>query len=108
VDCARPAQRLLPKKGLLGASPDLDRLLQDQFKIDAAKANGSSIAFLASTAARRPPARRRVPESSLHPSSACSRPRQKKLKVDAVKVAHHGSKNNTNDELLALIDCPTT
>ncbi len=28
-----------------------------------------------------------------------------RIKVDFVKVAHHGSKVNTNDELLSLIDC---
>lgn len=30
---------------------------------------------------------------------------ENRLKVDFVKVAHHGSKVNTNDELLSLIDC---
>ena len=30
----------------------------------------------------------------------------KRLKVDAVKVAHHGSKNNTDEELVSLIDSP--
>lgn len=30
---------------------------------------------------------------------------EKRLKVDFVKVAHHGSKVNTNNELLSLIDC---
>lgn len=29
----------------------------------------------------------------------------KKLKVDFVKVSHHGSKNNTSNELLDIIDC---
>ena len=27
------------------------------------------------------------------------------LKIDYVKVSHHGSKANTNDELLSLLDC---
>lgn len=31
--------------------------------------------------------------------------KEKKLKVDFVKVAHHGSKFNINNELLDLIDC---
>ena len=40
-------RKFLPKKGLLGAAPSLDRLLKKQFAIDQAKANGSSIAMLA-------------------------------------------------------------
>lgn len=31
--------------------------------------------------------------------------RKEKLKVDYVKISHHGSRNNTNNELLDLIDC---
>jgi hypothetical protein len=102
-------KRFLPKKGLLGVSPDLDKLLQDQFKIDAAKANGSSIAFLAEYDGRSA-----LLLGDAHPDVVAASIRrllssrgQAKLKVDAVKVAHHGSKNNTNDELLALLDCPT-
>jgi beta-lactamase superfamily II metal-dependent hydrolase len=30
-----------------------------------------------------------------------------KLKVDLVKISHHGSKNNTSNEVLDLIDCDT-
>ena len=30
----------------------------------------------------------------------------RRLAVDAVKVAHHGSKNNTDEELVSLIDSP--
>jgi hypothetical protein len=102
-------KKFLPKKGLLGAAPDLDRLLQDQFKIDAAKANGSSIAFLAEYAGKSA----LLLGDAFPDVVAASIKRllkargQRKLKVDAVKVAHHGSKNNTNDELLALIDCPS-
>ncbi len=29
-----------------------------------------------------------------------------RLKVDAVKISHHGSKNNTSMELLDRLDCP--
>lgn len=102
-------KKFLPKKGLLGVAPDLDRLLQDQFKIDAAKANGSSIAFLAEYDGRGA-----LLLGDAHPDVVAASIRrllkargQAKLKVDAVKVAHHGSKNNTNDDLLALIDSPT-
>lgn len=29
-----------------------------------------------------------------------------KIKIDVVKLSHHGSKKNTNDTLLGVIDCP--
>jgi beta-lactamase superfamily II metal-dependent hydrolase len=102
-------KKFLPKKGLLGASPDLDKLLQDQFKIDSAKANGSSFAFLAEFGGKAA----LLLGDAFPDVVAASIKRllkargQTKLKVDAVKVAHHGSKNNTNEELLALIECPT-
>ena len=101
-------KKFLPKKGLLGAAPDLDKLLQNQFKIDAAKANGSSIAFLAEYAGKSA-----LLLGDAHPDVVAASIKrllkargQRRLKVGAVKVAHHGSKNNTNDELLALLDCP--
>ena len=36
----------------------------------------------------------------------CAEQSISRLAVDAVKVAHHGSKNNTSIELVRLIDCP--
>ena len=102
-------KKFLPKQGLLGTTPDLDKLLQDQFKIDQAKANGSSFAFLAEFEGRSA-----LLLGDAHPDVVAESIRrvlkdrgQQKLRVDAVKVAHHGSKNNTNDDLLALIDSPT-
>ena len=102
-------KKFLPKRGLLGASPDLDRLLQDQFKIDAAKANGSSLAFLAEYDNKSA-----LLLGDAHPDVVAASIKRllkargkRKLKVGAVKVAHHGSKNNTNEDLLTLIECPT-
>src|SRR5262245_37680870 len=40
-------KKFLPKRGLLGTAPQLDRYLKLAFKPDQAKANGSSLAFLA-------------------------------------------------------------
>jgi beta-lactamase superfamily II metal-dependent hydrolase len=101
-------KKFLPKKGLLGTTPDLDQLLKDQFKVDAAKANGSSIAFLAEYGDKSA----MFLGDSFPDVVAASLRRllkargKKKLKVGAVKVAHHGSKNNTSEELLALIESP--
>jgi hypothetical protein len=102
-------KKFLPKKGLLGTTRALDNMLKEQFKIDAAKANGSSIAFLAEfgdkAALLLGDAHPDVVVDSL--KRLLKKRRLKKLRVDAVKIAHHGSKNNTNEELLALIASPT-
>lgn len=102
-------KKFLPKKGLLGASRDLDAMLTEQFKIDGAKANGSSIAFLAEFGGKSA-----LLLGDAHPDVVAAslkrllkKRRLKKLPVGAVKVAHHGSKNNTDEALLALLDSPT-
>jgi hypothetical protein len=102
-------KKFLPKKGLLGASRGLDLMLKEQFKIDGAKANGSSIAFLAEFGDKSV-----LLLGDAHPDVVASsvkrllkKRNRKKLAVGAVKVAHHGSKNNTNEDLLALLDSPT-
>ena len=101
-------KKFLPKKGLLGAAPDLDALLKNQFVQDQAKPNGSSIAFLAEFAQRSA-----LFLADAHPNVVtasvkrlCAERGIACLKVDAVKVSHHGSKGNTNNALLKLVDCP--
>ena len=101
-------KRYLPGQGLLGGTPDLDALLQKQSQPDNSAANGSSIAFLAEFAGKRC-----LFLADAHPDAVCASLQrllkargQKRLAVDAVKVAHHGSKGNTNDELMSLIDSP--
>lgn len=102
-------KKFLPKKGLLGAAPNLDTLLAAQFKIDAAKANGSSLAFLAEFGGKSA-----LLLGDAHPDVVAASVKRllkkrklKKLPVGAVKVAHHGSKNNTNEDLLSVISSPT-
>jgi beta-lactamase superfamily II metal-dependent hydrolase len=101
-------RKFLPKEGLLGATPSLDRLLKAQFIADQAKPNGSSIAVLAEFGPKRAlllaDAHPGVVAESL--TRLCAERGVTRLKVDAVKVSHHGSKNNTSTALLQLIDCP--
>jgi hypothetical protein len=101
-------KELLPKRGLLGAAPDLDRLVKAQFVRDPAPPNGSSIAFLAEfegkSALFLADAHPDVVVASLR--RLCAERGVEKIAVDAVKVAHHGSQKNTNDELVQLIDSP--
>lgn len=101
-------KQFLPKQGLLGAAPDLDALVKKQFIQDQAKPNGSSIAFLAEFGAKSAlflaDAHPDVVAGSL--KRLCQQRGTARLRVDAVKVSHHGSKNNTNEGLLKLIDSP--
>ena len=101
-------KQFVPKQGLLGTTPNLDELLKAQFMEDQAAPNGSSIAFLAEYAGKSA-----LFLADAHPDIICeSLPRLcaergvTQLAVDAVKVAHHGSKNNTSQEMLTLIRSP--
>lgn len=101
-------KKFLPKKGLLGTAPDLDTLLKKQFLPDQAVPNGSSIAFLAEygdkSALFLGDASPDVVAASIR--RLCDERGVDRLEVDAVKVAHHGSKNNTSVALLKLIHSP--
>lgn len=105
----RTQKKYLPDEGLLSSSDSsIATILTRQFKADQAAANGSSIAFLAEHAAGSC-----LFLADAHPDAVTASLNRllqergaKRLKVDAVKVAHHGSKNNTDEELVRLIDSP--
>lgn len=98
----------LPGQGLLGTTPELDALLEKQIKVDQAVANGSAIAFLAELGRKSclflADAHHEVITASI--KRLLKERRRTRLKVSAVKVAHHGSAGNISDELLSLIDSP--
>jgi hypothetical protein len=101
-------KKFLPKKGLLGTTPALDKLLKKQFLRDDAAPNGSSIAILAEYEGKSI-----LLLADAHPDVVatsverlCKERRINCLAVDAVKVAHHGSKHNTSPALLKLIQSP--
>jgi len=91
---------------LLGATgPNISQLAAAEFKEDTSPANGSSVAVLAEFEGKRclfagdafpgvlaANIRRYLKDSPL-------------LYLDAFKVSHHGSKHNTNQELLKLLRC---
>src|SRR5690606_3544619 len=87
-------------------TPELDKLLERQLRIDGAAPNGSSIAFLAEYGGKSclflADAHHEVIAASI--SRLLEQRGQNTLHVDAVKVAHHGSAGNISDNLLALID----
>jgi hypothetical protein len=89
----------------------LDRQVQTAVdnQLDDAVANGSSIAFIAEFRDKRcaflADAHMPVIERSLDRLAA--ERGEKKLRLDAVKVSHHGSRGNTTRSFLNQIDCDT-
>jgi hypothetical protein len=92
-------------KGVLGGTDDLTKTLTKQLKTDQSAANGTSIAFLAEYAGKSC-----LFLSDAHWDLICESIKklipagQERLKVDAVKLSHHGSRNNISKKLMSLID----
>lgn len=86
---------------------DIDSLAQEKFEEDNSIANASSIAFLAEYEGRSclftGDAHPNVLESSI--KSLLDERGESRLKLDALKMSHHGSSGNTSPELLKLLDC---
>ncbi len=92
-------------EGVLGGTDDLSNKLTKQLKTDQSIANGTSIAFLAEFEGKSC-----LFLADAHADVICESLRKiipagkKRLKVDAVKMSHHGSKHNISEDLLKLID----
>lgn len=84
----------------------IEQLIQNTFQEDDKLENGVSITFLFQIGAKSV-----LFLADSHPSTIVQSLKQlgysakSKLKVDYAKLSHHGSKSNTNEELLALLDC---
>jgi hypothetical protein len=89
-----------------GGPPDIEELAHQPFVEDTAPANASSIALFLEYQGRR-----LLLSGDAHPSvlkSALERVSPgRKLKLDACKLPHHGSKANVSPELLQALDCKT-
>lgn len=102
-------KKYLPEESLLASSSaSIEQILQRQFRPDESAANGASIAFLAEHAAGRC-----LFLADAHPDVIVESLQRllrvrglQRLSVDAVKVSHHGSKNNTDEALVSLVDSP--
>uniref|UniRef100_A0A973W8U4 Metallo-beta-lactamase domain-containing protein n=1 Tax=Bradyrhizobium septentrionale TaxID=1404411 RepID=A0A973W8U4_9BRAD len=85
---------------------NVEALARLPFKEDTTKPNGASIAFLAEASGKRillaGDAHPGVIERALRARSASE---AAPLRLDCLKVSHHGSKANTSPTLLKLIDC---
>ena len=77
---------------------------ENKFKEDSTVHNGSSIAFILEIDKKK-----MLFLGDSHPSVICESlinlGEPLPLKVDFLKVSHHGSRGNTSDELLDMIDC---
>ena len=103
-------QRLRPDDidDLLGERRlDVEALAEASFESDASPANGTSIAFIAEFEGKRC-----LFAGDAHPTVLEASIRQwlhergePRLRLDAFKLAHHGSKSNLSPELLELVDC---
>jgi metal-dependent hydrolase (beta-lactamase superfamily II) len=94
-----------PEEGILGGPKDFSDKLAKQLKTDQSVANGTSIAFLAEYEGKSC-----LFLADAHADRICQSLRklipagQERLKVDAVKMSHHGSDHNISEELMNLID----
>jgi beta-lactamase superfamily II metal-dependent hydrolase len=84
---------------------DVQDLAGSEFEPDPSKANGSSIAFLMQYGKRRVLFGADAYADVLLTSLA-RLPGGMPVKLDALKVAHHGSRKNINKELLQALKCP--
>jgi beta-lactamase superfamily II metal-dependent hydrolase len=93
-------KRLRPKR--LGAAIDVPGLAAREYGKDSTEPNGSSIAFLAEFDGKSCLfAADAFPEVLVE--SIANGLNRKRLRVDAFKLAHHGSKANSSPELLELV-----
>ncbi|HPT25850.1 MAG TPA: hypothetical protein PLZ95_05475 [Bryobacteraceae bacterium] len=99
-------KRLRPRR--LGAKIDVEKLAAAEFKSDTAKANGASIAMLAEFGNKAvllaADAHSPVVEAGL--KRLLKERGQNKLRLNAFKLAHHGSQFNNSPALIEMLDCP--
>lgn len=103
----RKAKSAKPIAGAFDYDVPIEDLRKTPFKEDTGVWNGSSIAFLFENQGKRilflGDSHPSVVSESLRKKFICSE--NNPLKMDLVKVSHHGSSGNTSPELLNLIDC---
>lgn len=94
--------------GTVGPETDIGAIAEHDFGEDSSRANGSSIALLAEYDGKRCLLAGDSYASDI--GSVIIRiaeaRREDRLRVDAMKLSHHGGRKNTSNELLDLIECP--
>ncbi|HKY27930.1 MAG TPA: hypothetical protein VJM12_08290 [Pyrinomonadaceae bacterium] len=85
---------------------DIEQLAVTPFHGDGGEPNGSSIAVLAQYQGKKALLAADAHADRLIASINFLKKTAKRLKLDAFKVAHHGSENNLSSDLVKLVDCP--
>lgn len=102
---ANSIRELEPTRQISTTTPcTIESLASGAFEEDTSATNRSSFAFLIEHQGKR-----LLYLGDCHAATVISWldiQKIQKIKVDAVKISHHGSKNNTSMELLQRIDCP--
>ena len=87
-------------------SEDLKSLSEKPFSEDTSVTNKSSLSFLIEYDGKRMLfTGDAVPSDIVQTLSCMGYSKQNRLKLDVLKVSHHGSRNNTSTELLQMIEC---
>jgi hypothetical protein len=99
----------LPDDVLGDEEPNVAKLVSKAFKQDKSLPNWSSIALLAEFDDRAVLLAADSPPGALLPGveALCRERGEERLKVDAAKLAHHGSKRSTSADVLDRLDCPS-
>jgi hypothetical protein len=101
--------RALRPPDALGARPrppDIPALARSPFAADTSPANRSSIAVLAEYGGKACLLAGDAPSPGLIPGIRALLAGRRLLPIDALKVAHHGSRGSTGTDLLNLVSCP--
>lgn len=104
-DTDQPAPRRSGLEALGTQLPDIDTLAQENFSEDGSEANGSSIALMATYDGKRVLLSGDAFASVLQMAFRKLVPEGQRLKIDAFKIPHHGSKYNVSKALLDVLDC---
>jgi hypothetical protein len=87
-------------------SEDLKSLSEKPFSEDISVTNISSLSFLIEYDGKRMLfSGDAIPSDIVQTLSDMGYSKQNKLKIDVLKVSHHGSRNNTSTELLEMVEC---
>lgn len=87
-------------------SEDLKSLSEKTFSEDTSVTNISSLSFLIEYDGKRMLfSGDAIPSDIVQTLSDMGYSKQNKLKIDVLKVSHHGSRNNTSTELLEMVEC---
>ncbi len=103
-----PPPELVPQGVEVMGTLDINALAATPFKADTSEANGSSIAVLAEFGGHRALLGGDAHAGVLlrNVKRLAANAGQERLKLDAFKLPHHGSKANVSQALLAEIECP--